>query len=84
MKIIRLTESQLKRLVESEMAPNFNGGTVKEYPGSEVSTTTTVTDSDGNPKFGKPRNTDRALADTLTPQCGWWNRNGGSGYRVAP
>lgn len=84
MKIISLTESQLRRLIEAETAPNFNGGPVKEFPGSEVSTTTAVSDADGNTEFGKPEDTDEILGDFLTPQDGWWGRNGGRGNRVAP
>ena len=42
MKIIKLTESQFKTILEANngvVAPNFDGGDLKEYPGSEVSTT---------------------------------------------
>lgn len=84
MKIISLTEGQLKKLIEAETAPNFNGGPVKEYPGSEVGISTAVSDTDGNPEFGKPEDTDEILGDFLTPQDGWWGRNGGRGNRVAP
>jgi hypothetical protein len=55
MRII-ITEQQLdiiKTLVESE-APLLNNGDTKEYGDtSEISTSATITDADGNPKPGK-------------------------------
>lgn len=53
MRII-VTEDQFKRLMESEGAPDFNDGDILEFPGSTVSPTATVHDSDGDPKYGKP------------------------------
>ena len=51
-----ITEQQLdiiKRLVESEV-PLLNNGDTKEYGNtSQVSTSATITDADGNPKPGK-------------------------------
>ena len=32
--------------------PNFNGGDLKEYPGSEVSTTANETNQDGELEYG--------------------------------
>lgn len=74
MKVIKLTESQFRRLFESDSAPSFDGGDVKEYGGGENSTTATVHDSDGNPKYGHMPDTDD-FADTQTYQ-GFLNGNG--------
>lgn len=55
MKKIKLSESQFLRLFE--VAPDgtaFSNGDIKEYPNSEISTTATITNSDGEPKYGKP------------------------------
>lgn len=82
MKVIKLRESQMMRLIESETAPNFNDGDIKEYPGSEVSTTTAVHDDDGNPKYGKQEDTDDILGDFLAMQ-NWW-ANAHNGARVMP
>ena len=78
MKII-ITEDQLKYIIESEVAPNLNGGDIHEYPGSEVSPTTNVTTPDGDKEYGKPMNTgtDR-VANKITPQGFYPNRVSGS------
>lgn len=53
---IIITEQQLdviRNLVEAE-APMLNNGNTKEYGNpSEISTSSTITDADGNPKPGK-------------------------------
>ena len=60
MRII-ITEQQfdiIKGLVEAE-APLLNNGTTKEYGDtSEITTSATITDADGNPKPGKDVYTD--------------------------
>lgn len=56
MRII-ISEEQFKHLIESELAPNFNGGDLHEYPGSEVSPTANVTKPNGEEEYGKPMNT---------------------------
>jgi len=70
MKII-INESQLdifQRLVEGEV--QLNGGNVKEYKGSEVGNSATITDPDGNKKYGKEVSTDED-AGTLCNQNNW-------------
>jgi hypothetical protein len=69
MKIIKLTESQFKTILEANgvVAPNFDGGDLKEYPGSEVSTTANVTNQDGELEYGFMPTTDK-YANTQTPQ----------------
>ena len=53
---IIITEQQLdifKRLVEAD-TPQLNNGDTKEYGDtSQISTSATITDADGNPKPGK-------------------------------
>lgn len=63
MKIIKIQESQLRKIVEGEINPSI----VKEYPGSEVSTTTNVTDTNGEITFGEQPTTDD-FANQQTPQ----------------
>lgn len=63
MKIIKIHESQLQKIVENEINPS----TVKEYPGSEVSTTSNVTDTNGEITFGEQPTTDD-FANQQTPQ----------------
>ena len=78
MKIIKLNESQFQRIFEGQNGniPAFNGGDLKEYPGSEVSTTTNITNSNGELEYGEQPTTDD-FADQLTPQNyylnGWRN-----------
>ena len=71
---IKITETQLKKLIEAEIAPNFNDGDLTEYPGSTVSPTANVATSDGELKYGKPLNTgsDR-VAKKLTTQNNYIN-----------
>lgn len=69
MKTIRINESQFHRLLEvnGSEAPSFEGGDIKEFPGSEVSATSNITDVEGNPKYGKPKHTDK-VQNSLTTQ----------------
>lgn len=78
MKIIKLNESQFQRIFEGQggNVPAFNGGDLKEYPNSEVTTTTNITNSNGELEYGKQPTTDD-FANDLTPQNyylnGWRN-----------
>ena len=74
MKLIKLTESQLKTLLEANgvTAPNFDGGDLKEFPGSEVSTTANVTNQDGELEYGKQPTSDE-IAKIQTIQNYWAN-----------
>ena len=74
MKLIKLTESQFSSLLEAAVgnAPDFNGGDIKEYPSSEVSTTANVTNANGEIEYGKPTTTDK-ISDTLSIQNFWAN-----------
>lgn len=54
---IKITEEQFRYLIESELAPNFNGGDLHEYPGSEVSPTANISTPDGEKEYGRPMNT---------------------------
>lgn len=68
MKIIKLTESQFQRVFEGKnggIVPSFNGGDMKEYPGSEITTSTPVTNSNGEIEYGKQPTTD----DFANQQC---------------
>ena len=60
MKIIMISESQFNKLMEGEGAciPSFNGGNMKKYIGSEVSTTANVTNADGELEFGEQPTSD--------------------------
>jgi hypothetical protein len=51
MKTIILTESQFKRLCESETV-EFLGGDTKEFNPSEISTTTIIDNEDGDEEYG--------------------------------
>lgn len=72
MKIVRLNENQLIKLLESNTnsAPNFNNGDVKDFVGSEVTTTANVTTPDGETEYGKPTDTDK-LQKTMAMQNFW-------------
>lgn len=68
---ITITESQLelfRKLNESEV--QLNGGNIKKYKGSEVETSATITDSDGEPKNGKDVYADE-FAETQSNQNIW-------------
>ena len=72
MKRIIINEEQWVRLVtilERNGAPEFTDSEIKEYPGSEVSTTAVIHDPGDNPKYGKQPTTDK-ISNELSPQ-GW-------------
>lgn len=73
MRTIILTESQFRKLMEDAAAPDFSDGSVEEYPKGQVGVTATVHDDEGNPKFGKPHDTDQ-VDDMLAIQ-NWWAGN---------
>lgn len=75
---IKITESQLKMLIEAVGAPELNGGDLVEYPGSTISPTTNILDPDGEYKYGKPFNTgsDR-VAKKLSTQNNYVNGKAG-------
>ena len=81
MKTIKLNENQLtllNTLVESEIAPDFNDGDIKEFGNpSEVSTTATIRDNDGNPKYGKMPTGDK-ISKMSCPQSYWANTMNGA------
>lgn len=60
-----MTEEQYDKLMEDvSSAPNFDGGSIKEYPGNgEVAVTTNTHDMNGEPQFGKPTPTDKVAKD---------------------
>lgn len=61
MKIIKLQENQFQRIFEGDnktIAPSFNNGDIKEYPGSEVSTSTHLTNSNDELEYGEQPTTD--------------------------
>lgn len=73
MKIIRITESQYKRFLESadlNQAPSFNGKN-KEYYGSETTIGQNITDANGDIKRSKPLSSDD-FADMQTTQNYWF------------
>ena len=68
MKVIKLNESQFQRLIEgNNEAPSFNNGDIKEYPGSEISTTTTITNANGDTEYGEQPTSDE-FANQQTTQ----------------
>ena len=81
-KTIIITESQYDRLLclLEDNIPDYDDGDIKEYLGSEVSTTTTVHDNDGNPKYGKMPTTDK-VSNELTPQQWMASHRAGRGPR---
>ena len=58
MKTIILNEESFRLMLES-LVPNLDGGDLKEYPGSEVSTTTYVTNSEDEYEYGEMPDTDK-------------------------
>jgi len=56
MKRIILTESQFRRLME---VSEYDGGNLKEYPGSTVGLSTIVHDDEGDIEMGDDTNSDR-------------------------
>lgn len=79
MKTIKINESQFYKIFEASdaKAPDFNGGDVHEFNGSEVATTANVTNIDGDETYGKQPTTDK-LADDLTTQNFWASQMKGS------
>ena len=81
MKTIKLNESQMHlfgKLLEAETAPDFEDGDIKEYGDTtENSTTATVQDDDGNPKYGKMPLADK-ISHRQCPQNYWANSMNGS------
>lgn len=74
MKVIKLRESQFRTLIgESGEAPSFDGGDLREFPGSEIFTTANVTNSDGEIEYGEMPTSDD-YANTQTPQ-NWYRAN---------
>ena len=64
MKIIKLNESQLQRLLEINTTLGSDSpSTVQEYPGSMVSATANIKDTDGNTTYGKPKTMDKVQRD---------------------
>lgn len=64
MKIIKLNESQLYRLLEFNSTLGTDSPTeVQEYPGSTVSATANIKDTDGNTTYGKPKTMDKVQRD---------------------
>ena len=82
MKTIKLTESQLRLISESDDGPGFNNGNIPEYmDSSEIGTSVVIHDEDGNPEFGDDVFTDE-IGDFLAVQ-NWW-ANAHNGGRVVP
>jgi hypothetical protein len=80
MKIIKLNESQFQRIFEGNgggIIPSFNGGDLKEYPGSEISTTSHITNSNGEMEYGEQPTTDD-FADQMSTQNYYANSLKGS------
>lgn len=81
MKTIKLNEGQmsiLQKLLESEAAPDFEDGDIKEFGNpSENGVTATVHDDEGNPKYGKMPLGNK-ISKMMSPQNYWINTyNGG-------
>lgn len=79
MKIIKLNEDQLNRLIETAntSAQGFNNGDVKEYQGSEISTSANISSPEGNIEYGKPIDTDD-IQKQLAIQNFWANGRAGT------
>lgn len=77
MKVIKLTENQLTKLINEIGAPSFDGGDLPEYRGSEVYTTANVSNEDGDDEFGHMPSSDE-FANTQTPQ-NWYRANASKG-----
>lgn len=70
MKIIKLQESQFHRIFEGDnksQVPSFNGGDMTEFNDSETSTSTNITNSNGEIEYGKQPTTDE-FANTQCTQ----------------
>ena len=80
MKVIKLNENQFYKLMESNIESNlagFSNSDLKEFPGSEVSTTAHTTELDGDEKYGNPTTTDK-ISKEIAPQNFWFNSSRGS------
>ena len=79
MKTIKLNEDQFLKLVEANGvgAQAFDGGDLREYPGSQVQTTAVVHDSDGELEYGKQPTTDK-IQNMLSIQNFWANGRRGT------
>jgi hypothetical protein len=86
MKKIKLKEEQLRlfeKLIKEEDAPNFDGGTVKEFGDESESgkiAPENTSDVDGNAQLGSA--VKQLGTDLGTPQSYWYN--GVSGMRRVP
>lgn len=87
MKKIKLKEEQLRlfeKLIKEEEAPNFDGGTVKEFGDESESgkiAPENISDVDGNPQHGSAVK-QLGSFDRMCPQ-NWW-ANGMQGWRRMP
>lgn len=86
MKKIKLSEEQLRlfeKLIKEEDAPNFDGGTVKDFDDSSENGIAPVntTDTHGNTKHGQAVKQLDA-PEKMCPQ-NWW-ANGMTGWRRMP
>jgi hypothetical protein len=77
MKIIKINESQYKRLFEADSVPGFNGTTPNISGKEEMNTTTSIStpDGDNDKKLGNP-----AKGDDIAKKIGpsdFWNNIGG-------
>lgn len=74
MKKITINESQLIKLIEmnTNSAPNYTNGDIKEFPSSEVSVTSNISNANGETIYGKPHDTDHTQK-MLSPQNYWTN-----------
>lgn len=72
MKKIKITESQYKRIFESDGVVGLDANSdIKKYNPSEVSTTANITDPDGNTEYGKPIETDNVSKQMVIQN--WWS-----------
>ena len=78
---IKITEGQLQRLMLHESFDDIvdSDSTLKEYPGSEVSYTSNLSNSDGDLEHGDPKILDK-FSDELPPQNYWLT--GRPGHRL--
>lgn len=74
---IKLSEEQFNRLFKEDI--EFKGGDMKEYPGSEVTTTTPIDSVDGKEKeYGHLPTADK-VADEMPNNHPWGWLNKGAG-----
>jgi len=70
MRLIKLTENQMEKLFLYEYSSTIGSdtpNTVQEFPGSTVSATANIDDTNGDVTYGKPKTTDKVQHD-LTNQ----------------